>query len=212
MSEFKSQINNPKSNWAQDDDSDSEDEFVKVTKEEELISDDESDDSDDDSDDDYGKMNNASTGELKKEVKKEVVNISISKAERKALKQKELCDLDNLLAEFGIDKSATENINNENVVNAAETEELAEVIKPSDDGGESKKKKKKSKDKKKEKAVESTPCSSEQPLVVDVASLLKSKISTKAKKVDNQAVSEALKEAAKKKKKADKKNYSEYSY
>ena len=45
MSEFKSQINNPKSNWAQDDDSDSEDEFVKVTKEEELNSDDESDDS-----------------------------------------------------------------------------------------------------------------------------------------------------------------------
>lgn len=130
-------------------------------------------------------------------------SISTSSQEKKKLQEKELDDLDDLLGEFGVSADANTSIVEEKKVDD-------DAVLASDQGADAAAKKKKKKPKKKSNKSSSAesedwvqvdaPESSKgeeknEPAVVDVAAVLKSKAKTKEKTVAEIAAATAAKEA-----------------
>jgi hypothetical protein len=149
-------------------------------------------------------------------VKKEKV-VQLSKKEQLERRQKELNELDSLLAEFGTVNVET---STQEAVPAAAVEESTEVTENAASNSDKKKKKKKpSSTKKSEKAEEAPVEVTTSSAPVDVNAILKARTTKKStKKAEtSDALKIAMAEAQKskdssKKKKKDTSKFSEYSY
>ncbi len=147
---------------------------------------------------------------------------TLSKKERKALREKELADLDGLLAEFLPVGTACgqQQITESNIVNEPTKSNTAETIANTSSSKKTNKKKKKSNNVSGEVDT-NTQTESAKTDTVDITSVLKERAKKSSKKKnENIAVVEALKavtvdnssSSRKDKKKKDKKNYNEMPY
>lgn len=191
----------------------SEDATEDRNEEEEDDSDDEDEeDESEEDDDDKLDLSRVTTSQPQKKVEKKTQNIS--KKERLELRQKELEDLDSLLAEFRVEKSET------TTESIPKVEEVSSNL--ANESEEAKKKKsKKKKSTSSSKKDEPAESSAAPKTPVDISSILKARTSknksssgktatlSAAQKI---AMEEAMKASAAKKKKKDKSKFNEFSY
>jgi hypothetical protein len=194
-----------------EDDNNNADEVLDITADAEEADEDFDDDKEGDEIADLLDLSKVATTTVGKKSKPR----NLSKKERMELRQKELEDLETILAEYK--KEQVTEREGEVVV-----EEVSNVDEGNDGNGENEEQKNKRKKKKKHQKSsnileeETSPLNDivQEPPLVDIGSVLKAREKKKSTKVDPSkiALEEALKNSSAKKKKRDKSKFSEGSY